>query len=177
LWTAHLAWPVWSVLALCLVGAGCAGRNVTRAHGPGGTIHLAGRLPAPTPSPFGLHGNTPRSQPLGQRQAPELALDAYLKPEFRQQEVELRPTSREPAKLATSAASTPTLPAVSSDTAASARALGPSGAPVASDAQRYAEREQNAERQRRFSGGDAIVIGTGTLIVVLLVAILVLLIT
>jgi cobalamin biosynthesis Mg chelatase CobN len=83
-----------------------------------------------------------------------------------------QPTSDAPESQQTPA--TPVAPTPAS-TEPTELAMAETTQPVQADAtmlNRYAERQSQSQDQQKFAGGDAIVIGAGTLVVVLLVVLL-----
>jgi len=155
-----------------------------------GALDLSRALPQPSPSPFGLSG--------GHRQ-PGLTGKARDSGAELQARAMGRPVTPDGAERARPSAAHARAPAVPTNPQALPGSIGgqPSAAPppagdfgikptaertaaapkpsAISDSQRYAQRESQARNQERFRGGDLVIIGVSTLLVVLLVVLLIVL--
>jgi hypothetical protein len=153
----------------------------TSPEDPRGLIDLNARMPvaqSPYGSPYGVR-TAARVQPGA------ADIDQFLKPD-----VEKRPSAKAPMVVARAVpltkapvaelAPVPFEPVVNLEpNQEQLLAMANEQPPPASgdDTSRYADREAQNQNLEQFRGGDAIVIGTGTLLVILLVVILVLLLT
>ncbi len=167
------------VLAFGLDMVGCAASSQLRPIAPG-HLDLAKALPAPGESPFGLAFGGKQAGRAITREGQEL--DAYLKTDANAQAP--APAAQLPLHAARTATRTRTTPA---NVATAAPPLVaeltpakpvPSASPLAatdprSDAARYAQRED--KKLERYRGGDVVVIGVSTLVVILLIVLLVVL--
>jgi hypothetical protein len=109
---------------------------------------------------------------------PLIAAERKAKPQ-RAAHVRPAPAAREP-ESSQPAAPPAEAPQVSTDQPQELLALhtpAPASTSAGSDAERYAGREANAQKQREYRGGDAIVISASALVIILLVVILLLLLT
>lgn len=175
----------WALLALCAcLGAafGCSSSQAVRAPVD---ARAAGGLdvrPASTLVPSDLaFGRDVALASRGERSS-TADIDAYLKPQPTAPARKPAPKAPEPGKPAL-----PARPAIALAPAAENRAETEQTAdqPVlvaantlgGGDAERYAQREQRSRDIQGYRGGDAIVITSGTLIVVLLIVLLVVLLT
>ncbi len=170
----------WLLGSVLVMSSACSSSGAVRA-----PLHAPGRLDLTTPftvamrSPYGeAYGGAVQLRQHGPRHRPDI--DAFLKPEWL-----LAKTSPALPKHETSSAPA-TAPA--RDAVVRKPVLEESAAPAndgrlalseptraSSDTERYASRELKSEKQQNFRGGDALVIGAGTLLVVILVVLLIVL--
>ena len=167
-----------TLLLAVAVGCGGAVTNEQSIHRPG--PDLRGYYATRTPGQL-AYGGTTKVAPGYDRALPDL--DAYLKPQ--PQSVSPRAVARaqfasktvkhspEPAPVAQPQAKQPE-PMLA---AATVPTTAPSADRTRDDAQRYASREAQSQKQQQYRGGDVVVISATTIIVILLIVLLVLLLT
>lgn len=163
----------------CLIASGCAAGISNQPHGRGAGEWSVTLPTAPSYSQGLAYGKGGSPLPdtwvsLDDVLQPAVADARSVSPKkkvVRKHVAEPQPTSNAPESQQTPA--TPVAPAPAS-TERTELAMAET-TPVAADAtmlNRYAERQSQSQDQQKFAGGDAIVIGAGTLVVVLLVVLL-----
>lgn len=169
------------LLAAAVALSACGGTNPAPPVLAHGTLDLSQALPAPTPTPFPAFGaRQPGSRDDVARDA-QTAIAPYLKAErSRVVRTPVGSPAAAPARRrdAVSASSPQALPAAVARGAAEAddpRLIASNSESLGLDADRYAERQ--SRKAETYRGGDAIVIGAGTLLLVLLIVLLVVLLT
>ncbi len=133
-----------------------------------------------TPGPFGSMAYGRDGSSEAARVANRSArLDAYLKPEYRERAHALKsPRVTAPAPMLATKPVAPPRPALDEQVVAHAQPVSVAAPAAVSDTERYARREAVSKKQQDFKAGDVLVIGLGSLlVVVLIVVLLVLLLT
>jgi hypothetical protein len=175
-------------LVLAVAASACGASNPGQS--ARGTPDLSKALPAPTSSPFGLaRGDRPLGI-TGQRLGSSADLEAYLKRGAATPEAAAvatssprpaRPERARPSALALPDTRVPAnaAPAPAGDFGAASVAVQHATArppSAVSDSQLYAQRQNKSRSLERYRGGDVVVIGVSTLVIVLLIVLLIVLI-
>jgi hypothetical protein len=149
-----------------------------------GTPDLAAALPAPNPSPFGLsygHGNAAMAEQKRGADAIEtrskLSAVAVARSNSKPASAERARPSAQPPLDAKLTPSTTTEPVAASGTGVVAlQHPATLQSSLDTDSQRYAQRQNASRNLERYRGGDVVVIGATTLVLVLLIVLLIVLI-
>lgn len=174
----HTPW-LWLLAGLSALAA-CGGSTIEgrpiHAPGPALTGYYGTRLPSE------LAYGGPQAVASVERST-QLDLTPYLKPDARRERAPAQPRKPRPMEraLPQPLVARPQEPAPKADAVneTQAKSAAPPAALFAqqSDAQRYAQREQQASKQAQYRGGDVVVISATTILIVLLVVLIILLLT